>query len=1234
MLRYDELVSFDPVESVVQLREADDKSRAISLLKTYVISDNMAEKLTNDIIENIQFERMVDNKGLLIVGNYGSGKSHLMSVVSTIAELPGSSEHLRSEKVAEKAKEIEGKFQVVRAEFGAVTMPLREIICRQLEKGLANMGIDYSFPAADQVTNNKDMMYEMMELFHEEYPEKGLLLVVDELLDYLRGRKEQDLTLDLGFLREIGEVCNNTRFRFISGVQEMLFDNPKFSFVADSLRRVKERFKETRIVREDIAFVVSERLLKKNDEQKALVREHLSKFKKLYSGLAEELETYVNLFPIHPAYLEMFERVHIGEKRVALQTITGEIKKLLSEEVPEDATGLISFDRYWTYIEEDSSLRSDDRVRLITDKVETLKSTIQSGVKRQYKAMATQMVNALAVFRLTTESLKTPIGLNSDTLRDKLFLSQPSLLDFEDEAADFLKTTIEAAMKDLRTAASFQFITLNNDNGQYYINIDESVPVDELIRQRGEGLKDSKLDSYYFDVLKQATEVSDTATYVLGYKIWLHEIPWMDRRVKREGYLFFGAPNERSTAQPERDFYIYMLQAFEEPNFKDEQKEDEVFFRLKKKNEKFIELLRLYGGATEMYNDTTTNRQLYKPKMDDYRKKLVKWIKDNFVDAYEIVYRGKSAGVLEHGMFLPSNPDTLVELVDSVSQDLLSQWFEEKYDEYPSFRKLENSYLTKKNIHTYVKDALDYLNGRRTAQGEAILNGLLLIDQQGHPTTKNSGYAKWVTELLESKGTGQVLNQQELIEVINTSQGTPDQRITRKFTMEPELLAVILGSLIQDGQIVVTVNGSHYEAMNFNEFARLPIQDITYFDHIKKPTGLPVREVQALLNLFEQSMKVDFSNQEKVDFAIKLIVAGAKKATNQAVEMIANIRNKFQVWDGPLFTQEEIEEKAEMLSSLNEFLQGLQVYNSRAKMMNLKFSLDRIEKEKDSLVLLDTLDNLQKKINEFTKVADYLVKAKFVISPSKEWIDDVDISLDNLSMALKNNENCTGEIQDLDRLKKDYIDYYLSLHQKMRLNASESKKKNELLQDKQCDALQVLSSKIELLPSGVFKEWQDKMQLLQVCYHVTADKLEHTPECPNCHFNPREELLKEKVSLEELEEELQVLLETWTETLLTNFNDSTVKESISLLEAEEKQLINEFIQQKKFSLPIPIKLINAINKVLKGIHQEQVDIEQLIEVFGNGNPITVKEARENLDMLLRVLIGNNDQDRVRLTVKK
>jgi len=358
---YSELISFEPVETVVQLTEANNNEKAIKLLETFVISNNMADRLINDIFENLQFDRFVDNKGLLIVGNYGSGKSHLMGVISTIAEHPDATSYIKNESVAEKAKEIEGKFKVIRAEFGAVKMSLRDIVCSELEKGLSAIGIDYTFPSVEEVTNNKDMLFEMMDLFYDTYPEQGLMLVIDELLDYLRGRNEQELTLDLGFLREMGEVCQSSRFRFISGVQEMLFDNPKFGFVADSLRRVKERFHETRIVREDIAYVVSERLLKKNDQQKALIREHLSKFTKLYDGFSENVEEYINMFPIHPAYLEIFERVSIGEQRVALQTITNEIKKLYEELVPTDTPGFVSFDRYWNYIEDDSSLRSNDR---------------------------------------------------------------------------------------------------------------------------------------------------------------------------------------------------------------------------------------------------------------------------------------------------------------------------------------------------------------------------------------------------------------------------------------------------------------------------------------------------------------------------------------------------------------------------------------------------------------------------------------------------------------------------------------------------------------------------------------------------------------------------------------------------------------------------------------------------------------------------------------------------------
>ncbi len=76
---------FDPIESVVQLRDADKANGAQHLVNTYVISEEMAERLTQLVIPQLQFDQPADNKGLLVVGNYGTGKSHLMSVISSLA---------------------------------------------------------------------------------------------------------------------------------------------------------------------------------------------------------------------------------------------------------------------------------------------------------------------------------------------------------------------------------------------------------------------------------------------------------------------------------------------------------------------------------------------------------------------------------------------------------------------------------------------------------------------------------------------------------------------------------------------------------------------------------------------------------------------------------------------------------------------------------------------------------------------------------------------------------------------------------------------------------------------------------------------------------------------------------------------------------------------------------------------------------------------------------------------
>jgi len=81
-MKYSDLVKFEPIESVIQLEQADSPAAVQQLVQTFVISKRMAEQLCDLVIPNLQFETPADNKGVLIVGNYGTGKSHLLSLIS------------------------------------------------------------------------------------------------------------------------------------------------------------------------------------------------------------------------------------------------------------------------------------------------------------------------------------------------------------------------------------------------------------------------------------------------------------------------------------------------------------------------------------------------------------------------------------------------------------------------------------------------------------------------------------------------------------------------------------------------------------------------------------------------------------------------------------------------------------------------------------------------------------------------------------------------------------------------------------------------------------------------------------------------------------------------------------------------------------------------------------------------------------------------------------------------
>ena len=541
-MKYGDLIQFDPIESVVQLRAADKSSAARDLVNTYVISEEMAERLIELVIPQLQFDQPVDNKGILVVGNYGTGKSHLMSVVSSLAEDASLLEVLHHEGVADASRQIAGRFKVIRTEIGATTMSLRDILVAELEENLDKFGVDYVFPDMGTISSHKPAFEEMMSAFHQVYPDQGLLLVVDELLDYLRSRKDQELILDLNFLREIGEVCKDLRLRFVAGVQEAIFDSPRFAFVADSIRRVKDRFEQILIVRSDVKFVVAERLLKKNAEQQAKIRDYLTPFAKYYGSLNERMDEFVRLFPVHPDYIDTFERVTAVEKREVLKTLSMEMKNIMEKEVPGDRPGLIAYDSYWNTLNQNASFRSVPDIRAVIDCSQVLESRIQQAFTRPaYKPMALRLIHALSVHRLTTGDIHSPLGATAEELRDSLCLFDPLIIEMgSEEPEKDLQTHVETVLREIHKTVSGQFISFNQENGQVYLDLKKTDDFDALIDKRAESLEDSKLDRFYYEALKRVMECQDT-TYITGYKIWQHELEWQEHRAARAGYLFFGS---------------------------------------------------------------------------------------------------------------------------------------------------------------------------------------------------------------------------------------------------------------------------------------------------------------------------------------------------------------------------------------------------------------------------------------------------------------------------------------------------------------------------------------------------------------------------------------------------------------------------------------------------------------------------------------------------------------------
>jgi succinate dehydrogenase flavin-adding protein (antitoxin of CptAB toxin-antitoxin module) len=1243
---YNELIQYEAIESLIQLRDASDRDKAKNLVSTYVISEEMSERITRIIIPQLQFDSPKDNKGLLVVGNYGTGKSHLLSVISSICGDDSLLPYLTDDKVKEQAKAIAGKFKVViRTELGSTTMPLRDILVAELEEHLKNNGINYSFPNIDKIISHKRAFEDMMQAFHEVFPDHGLILVVDELLDYLRSRVGQDLILDLNFMREIGEVCKDLRFRFIAGVQEAIFDSHKFMFVADSMRRVKDRFEQVRIARNDLKYVVAHRLLRKTVDQQNKIREYLMPYTKYYSGMNEKLEEFVNLFPIHPNYIDTFESISIIEKREVLKTISQNMRRIIDIEIPLDHPGLLAYDSYWTMLSDNPSYRTIPEIKEIIECNKVLTNKVEQAFTRPiYKPMALRIINGLSLHRLTTGDTHIPIGATPDELKNNLCLFDPNAVEMGgDEPDKDLSSLVETVLREIHKTVSGQFISANPENGQFYLDLKKVDDYDAIIEKRADTIGQDKLDTYYYEALKRVLERMDVSPYVSGYKIWQYELTWKEKNAPRSGYLFFGSPNERSTAVPRRDFYLYFLQPYRHQKVADNKLSDEIFLYLANRDEEFDLYIKLYAAAHDLsLSSSGQAKNAYLAKAESYLRKIVSWLQDNVGNAYELVYQGKrqklydwakGKSIRELSVIGANETVNFRDLINTITSICLSHYFAEQAPEYPKFSVLITGY----NRNQAVIDTLRAITGKfRSQQSIAVLDALELLDSQ-KINPANSLYAKKIMTLLSSKEKGQVLNRDEIIsDELGLEYMDPNG-----CRLEPEWVIVILAAMVYSGDIVFCIPGQKFDAANISHFSSTDIKTILHFKHIELPKEWNIQALKALLGLLDLTPGLAQLITQGEDDPVRQLQASLEKLIRRIVIIQQQFRDGLLFWGLDLSRVFSLENADQELSTSKQFFESLQAFNTVGKLKNFNYSASEIETHQNALKILRIINIIKDFINNQNLLVTWLSNAQVAMPAEDPWIVEFHAGKDNVLELVKQAK--TEEIRslsskvnlELQSIKRSYIKHYSALHSKIRLNKNEDDKKSALYNDFRLKCL-IKLAEIDIMPKQQVTELLEKLSGLKSCFSLTENNLQNNPICPHCYFKPIVENTVSSASnlLQQIDLQIDKLLDNWTAMLLANLNDPHTQESIELLNETDKSKLHLIISKKQLPEILDNQFVSLLKQVLSGLTRVTISLADIQRAISHaGGSLSPQELRNVFEEYVNDLEKGKDSSKIRIVLE-
>lgn len=214
--------------------------------------------------------------GVFLIGHYGSGKSHFLAYLA---------QQLRGGEFLDAAPEVA---TVSLLNFRS-DMALEDIVGETL-------GLDHR-------AGDRRLAWAQLAVRHD----RGLLLVVDELSEFLRSKSNAaSFNEDVRFLQYMGEWAQGQRFWIVAAMQEQIEHTGDLEYAL--YRKIKDRYPLRLLLSAaHVRDLIGDSLLIKRPGYEAAVAELARRLREIYSAI--DSAALCAIYPLHPATLELLEEV-------------------------------------------------------------------------------------------------------------------------------------------------------------------------------------------------------------------------------------------------------------------------------------------------------------------------------------------------------------------------------------------------------------------------------------------------------------------------------------------------------------------------------------------------------------------------------------------------------------------------------------------------------------------------------------------------------------------------------------------------------------------------------------------------------------------------------------------------------------------------------------------------------------------------------------------------------------